>query len=107
MKLVTLIGTAILGLTMMTIDTEASEAAGRAPKITRTQVRQHQRINQGVRSGELTREEAKGLRSEQRGIRKQRQEAKRDDGVIDREERKELRQDQRDASKNIYEEKHD
>ena len=68
---------------------------------------QHDRIQQGVRSGELTKEEAKGLRMEQRQIQQEKKEALRDDGKIDKEEMQKLRQEQNKASKNIYEEKHD
>lgn len=73
----------------------------------RRQARQHHRINQGVRSGELTRAEAKDLRQEQRAIQKKKHEMRQDDGKLDSAERRELRQDQNEASKDIYEEKHD
>ena len=86
---------------------ENSEAGPRNRRIARTERHQMHRINQGVRSGQLTREEAKGLREEQKEINQERKAAKRDDGVIDREERKEIRKDQIEASKNIYQEKHD
>ena len=104
MKFVNLI---IAGLTLAAFAIPTQAQAGANHRVKRTEVRQHKRINQGVRSGQLTRTEAKGLRQDQREINQERKAAKRDDGVIDRKERKELRQDQRDASKNIYEEKHD
>lgn len=66
---------------------------------------QHQRIKQGVRSGELTRAEAVNLRTDQKEIRQDVKEAKAD-GVVTPEERKEVRQDQRQASRKIFRKKH-
>ncbi len=63
---------------------------------------QHQRIKEGVRSGELTRTEAVNLRTDQKEIR---QEA-RADGVVTPAERKEVRQDQRQESRKIFRKKH-
>ncbi|TCV83284.1 hypothetical protein [Sulfurirhabdus autotrophica] len=81
-------------------------AATRDPGVNRHQIHQHERIQQGVRSGELTHSEAKNLRSEQRSIRQEERQYK-SDGVLTRDERKDLHQDQRAASKDIYNEKHD
>ena len=67
---------------------------------------QEKRIHEGVRSGELTKDEAKELQSEQRGIRQQRREALKD-GKLTPEERKQLEEARDKASENIYEEKHD
>ena len=67
---------------------------------------QQHRIAQGVRSGALTRDEAKSLRSEGRGIR-QEERAYKSDGTLTAAERKDLHQDLRQASRNIYVEKHD
>lgn len=66
---------------------------------------QHQRIRQGVRSGELTRAEAVNLRTDQKEIRQDVKEAKAD-GVVTPEERREVRQDQRQASRKIFRKKH-
>jgi len=81
-------------------------AAVRDPGVNRAQHSQRNRIAQGVRSGELTRDEAKGLRQEQREIRKEEREYK-SDGALTRDERKDLRQDLKASSQNIYNEKHD
>lgn len=67
---------------------------------------QHERIEQGVRSGELTRGEARQLGAEQRVIRQERRQYK-SDGVLTKAERKDLQHDQNVASKNIYNQKHD
>jgi hypothetical protein len=69
------------------------------------QKRQHQRIKQGVRSGELTRAEAVNLRNGQKEIREDKREA-RADGVVTPAEKKEIRQDQRQESRKIFRKKH-
>jgi hypothetical protein len=81
-------------------------AAVRDPGVNARQHNQQDRIAQGVRSGALTRDEAKGLRDEQRGIRQEERQYK-SDGVLTRGERKDLQQDLNVASRNIYSEKHD
>lgn len=75
----------------------------------RNQVREHRqekRIRQGVRQGDLTKEEAKGLRQEQREIDKAQRDA-RSDGKVTIDEKKNLEQMQDAASKNIREERRD
>jgi hypothetical protein len=101
-----LIVTAAISLTVMLI-ADAASAGPRNERVGRTEGRQGARINQGVRSGELTREEAKGLRQENRAINRARKDARRDDGHIDKQEMKEIRKDQKELSKDIYKEKHD
>ncbi len=81
-------------------------AAVRDPGVNARQHNQHDRIAQGVRSGELTRDEAKGLRAEQRSIRQEERQYK-SDGILTKDERKDLHQDLNAASRNIYNEKHD
>lgn len=79
------------------------------PRDSGVNARQHQqnhRIKQGVRSGELTKDEAKGLREERRAIRQEERDYKAD-GRLTRDERKDLHQDLNDLSKDIYTEKHD
>lgn len=80
--------------------------ATRDPGVNARQYNQQGRIAQGVRSGELTRNEVAELRSEQRAIR-QEERLYKSDGVLTKAERKDLHQDLNAASKNIYEEKHD
>lgn len=81
-------------------------AAVRDPGVNARQHHQHDRIAQGVRSGSLTKDEAQGLRSEQRSIRQEERQYK-SDGALTRDERKDLHQDLNVASRNIYSEKHD
>lgn len=78
----------------------------RDPGVNQRQHNQQDRIKQGVRSGQLTKEERKGLRSEQKAIR-QEERAYKADGKLTKEERKDLHQDLNDLSKDIYQEKHD
>ena len=58
------------------------------------------RIRQGVRSGRITREEARVLRERQRQIRQERR-GYRSDGVITRDERREIRRDEREHDRLI------
>lgn len=81
-------------------------AAVRDPGVNARQHHQRDRIAQGVRSGELTKDEAKSLRAEQRAIRQEERQYK-SDGVLTTDERKDLHQDLNAASRNIYNEKHD
>lgn len=74
--------------------------------ITQNQIEQHKRIKQGVRNGQLTKAEAKKLRTEQRIIRAEKRMAKAD-GKITRQERRMIKQNQRVASANIHHEKYD
>jgi len=66
---------------------------------------QHQRIKQGVKSGELTKAETVNLAKDQKEIRQEVKAAKAD-GNVTTAERKDIRQDQRQASRKIYRKKH-
>lgn len=81
-------------------------AGDAAPGVKHRQIRQKERIREGVHSGELTREEAHTLRAQQRAIAAEKREFKAD-GQLSDAERHKLRQDQRDASRDIRREKHD
>ena len=76
------------------------------PGVNKRQHRQKDRIKQGVRSGELTKEEAKSLRGEQKAIR-EKERAYKSDGNLTKDERKELHQELNESSQHIAEEKHD
>ena len=85
----------------------AAEAQGRrTPHINRRQAHERHRIQQGIRSGELTPREAARLRAEQRHIRRDERRAKAD-GVVTPRERARLRREERRASRDIYRQKHD
>lgn len=85
---------------------QAAEAGTRDPRVNARQQNQHQRIKQGVRSGELTRRETGALAREQRDIRQLEREYK-SDGELTRAERVDLHQEQNQASRHIYNQKHD
>ena len=98
---------ALLAAFAFTLVAPPIAAAGtRDPVVNARQHNQHDRIAQGVRSGELTRDEVKGLRAEQRGLR-QEERAYKADGSLTRDERKDLHQVMNDSSRSIYAERHD
>ncbi len=77
-----------------------------ASGINRMQAQQQHRIVQGMRSGDLTRPEARRLMSEQREIRRE-ERAYLADGRLSRSERRDLYGDLRDANRHIYNQTHD
>ena len=77
----------------------------KTPRIHRRSVEQHHRIQQGVRSGEITKGERGVLGAEQKDIHQDIKEAKAD-GVVTRNERKEITHDQNKANRDIYRLKH-
>jgi hypothetical protein len=76
------------------------------PSINHRQARQHERIAQGVASGQLTAREAGRLRAEPRAIAAEERFYKRD-GHLSARERADLQRDLDRASRDIYREKHD
>lgn len=100
------IAIAIIAIAGLAAVSEAGQRARRDPGVNQRQSNQRQRIQQGVRSGQLTGQEVRDLAGEQREIRQQEREYK-SDGVLTRDERQDLHQDLKEASQNIYEEKHD
>ena len=65
-----------------------------------------QRVRQGIRSGQITREEARQIRARQQAIRNERR-VYRSDGVITRAERRDLRRDQREQGRYIRSQRRD
>ena len=65
-----------------------------------------QRIRRGVRSGQLTRDEARQIRERERQIRAERR-GYRADGTITREERREIRRDERTQDRYIRQQRRD
>jgi hypothetical protein len=90
----------------LTIATTSTAAPIHDPYVNAQQHRQHERIQQGVRSGQLTRSETRELANQQRSLRQQERGYK-SDGVMTHNERQDMRQDQRGASQNVYTQKHD
>ena len=90
---------AVLAITSM------AQAQTHTPVINHRQHRQERRINQGVRSGELTRNETRRLRGDERRIGEQRRMAMAD-GRMNRAERRHLRREKNRTSRAIYRDKH-
>lgn len=71
------------------------------PRVTKRQVKQQQRIRQGVKSGEVTKAELIAVQKQQRHINRSKKAAKAD-GVVTRRERVILNKKQTKASANIH-----
>ncbi|HKP72972.1 MAG TPA: hypothetical protein VJT82_08545 [Pyrinomonadaceae bacterium] len=65
-----------------------------------------QRVRRGIRSGQITRDEARQIRERQQQIRAERR-AARSDGVITRDERREIRRDRREQDRYIRSQRRD
>jgi hypothetical protein len=96
MKATVLAAAILLGALFSTADAQTVRQKGK---------NERHRIAQGVKSGELTKTEAKNLANGQKEIHQDVKEAKAD-GVVTKEEKKEIKQDQRQQSRKIYRKKH-
>ncbi len=101
-----MIGRAIVAAILVMTFAAPVFADPKSPGVDRREHRQKQRIKQGVKSGELTKEETRSLKAEQRAIRAKERQMK-SDGSLKRGERKELHRDLNESSQNIFQEKHD
>jgi hypothetical protein len=79
--------------------------APKTPRITKRQINQQERIQQGVKSGELTKGETRLLEKEQMKIQKDKKAAKAD-GVVTPQERRKILREQNKASRDIKRLKH-
>ena len=61
---------------------------------------------QGVKSGEVTRGEARRISRGERRLQRTRRQARKDDGQIDRQERREIHKQKRQQNRRIYRSKH-
>ena len=84
----------------------AAQAHMPTPRVDAHEAHQHQRIAQGVASGQLTHREAARLRAEQRAIHRAEWRAKAD-GVVTRTERRQLQHELDHSSRSIRNQKHD
>jgi hypothetical protein len=85
--------------------TSIANAQDRTPVINARQHNQERRINNGVRSGELTRNETRHVRNDERRIKAQKRIA-RADGNVSHNERRAIRHDENRTSRAIYRDKH-
>lgn len=97
-----ILATICLSLAFSTVGLAQSN---RTPGATKRQVNQRQRINQGVRSGEITRGEYRRIQNQQQDVRQEKREAKAD-GVVTRRERAGIHREQNQSSRQIYRTKH-
>lgn len=97
----------IVGLILFIVTAVASQTnAQSTPGIKKEQCEQQARIQQGVRSGELTRKEAARLEMQQAKINHHKRLAKAD-GVVTIQERAMIKHEQRRADRSIAIQKHD
>ena len=97
--LLTLIITGLFGI--FTADADAQ----RTPRVDQRQSNQKYRTRQGVRSGELTRREAKSIRRSTKRVNRYEKRAK-SDGTVTRRERVRLNRMENRNSRKIYRKKH-
>jgi tellurite resistance protein len=76
------------------------------PGVTKKQIQQQARIQEGVNSGDLTPREKRHLQAQQAKIQHSKRVAKAD-GVVTPQERRKIKREQRRANANIYVQKHD
>lgn len=95
----------LVTLALVTLGATAAGANTATPRVDRREWRQHARIHQGWRNGQLTRGERFRLRAGQRHIHRMEWRAKRD-GHVDRFERRRLSRAQDHQSRSIYRLKH-
>jgi hypothetical protein len=87
------------------LSTIAASAQTATPAITQKQINQHQRIQQGKKSGQLTKKEARHLNAREMKIQHDKKVAKAD-GVVTPAERIKIAQEQKQASRAIAVKKH-
>ena len=83
----------------------AQQQDDRTPRENKREVRQQKRIDQGVKSGQLTPKEARHLEKRQAKIKADKSKAKAD-GKVTPKERAKLTKEQNKASRAIYRKKH-
>jgi polyhydroxyalkanoate synthesis regulator phasin len=96
---------AILFCALLVLGSAFASAQTATPRVTKRQLKQQARIEQGVKSGELTAGEAKRLELQQGKIQADKARAK-SDGVVTPAERAKLAREQNRASRKIYRLKH-
>ena len=96
----------ILILVTVVLSLGLSALAQSTPSVDRREHRQQRRIRHGVRSGELTRREARRLEAQQARTRRMEHRAKAD-GTVTRRERARLQHRENRTSRRIYRQKHD
>jgi Skp family chaperone for outer membrane proteins len=106
MKKLSAVVLTLAGVVAVASASQADANSTRDPHVNQRQHNQRERIQQGVRSGELTRRETGKLVEEQRDVR-QLERAYKSDGTLTGAERRDLHHEQNQASRDIYRQKHD
>lgn len=96
--------TLLSGMFLVGFD-QAAEAKGKY--INKRQNHQRSRIKQGVKSGELTKIEAKRMKAQQKAFAKREQAMRKSGDGLSKAEKAVLNKRQDELSKNIYRQKHD
>ena len=95
-----------LAITIAMIFAGSAFAQTATPNLDKRQANQERRIDQGVKSGELTKKEAARLEKREAKLEADKQKAKAD-GVVTKKERAKLQHEANRDSKAIYRQKHD
>jgi hypothetical protein len=85
---------------------QSASAGVRTPRVNYREHHQQERIEQGIRSGELTRHEAQRLEAEE-GVIRANEAVDRADGRVTRAERRQLNRELDRTNRQIYRQKHD
>ena len=96
---------ALVLVALITFAAGAAFSQTATPRVTKRQLKQQARIEQGVKSGQLTAGETKRLELQQAKIQADKRKAKAD-GVVTPAERAKLNREQNRASRKIYRLKH-
>jgi septal ring factor EnvC (AmiA/AmiB activator) len=104
-----LLMTSMAGISMAQVPATGGTTVGkpgtRTPAVKHRMKRQKHRIKQGVKSGQLTKDETKELVQDRKALRDEIKDAK-SDGVVTKDERKDIHKDMNAESKKIYDLKH-
>ena len=95
----------MVALCLSTACAFAQQQSDKTPRVDKREARQQKRIDQGVKSGQLTPTEASRLEKQQAKIKSDEAKAK-SDGKVTPKERAKLTKEQNRASRNIHRKKH-
>ena len=99
------LSTVLAGAAIVCASFGSAYAQDKTPVVDQREKNQQERINQGIKSGELTKGEATRLEVQQGKVKVDEAKAK-SDGIVTAKERAKLKREQNRASRNIYRKKH-
>ncbi len=100
-----IIAALVLSMFVGSIGLAVADPGTKTPLANKRMKHQKKRIIQGVKSGELTKDETKELAKDHRSLRKEIRNAKKD-GKVTKDERIQIQKDENAESKKIYDLKH-